>query len=200
MQRAWTVRGRLDAATCAQHGSIDAPWLELAAGAVSPRAYLNHLLAVYGFHAPLESALAMTPRLPLVVDLRDRARTSWIVQDLLLLGLRPAKIARLPQCSSIMPFRDAEEALGWLYVVELGARHHDAVRANVAFELPMAPTSYLSAPRTDPLELETALEIVANERGALDRVITAALTAIDCHARWFASGVRLSSPNLLRAL
>ncbi len=166
---------------------------------MAPRDYLFHLVAVYGFEAPLESAFALTPRFQLYVDLRERARTSWIVQDLLRLGLRPAKIARLPQCKAIVPFRDPAEALGWMYLLEHVTQHHDAMRANLAFELPSAPTGYLSAPRTDPQAFETALARGATREAVLERVINAAHNAIACHVAWFSGEVRLSSPNLVIA-
>lgn len=193
-----SVRARLDAATRIRHGETDAPWLALCSGAIDPRDYLYHLVAIYGFQAPLESALALTPRLGMQIDLRERARTSWVVQDLLLLGLGPAKIARLPQCGAIMPFRDTIEALGWLYVGELVSRHHDELLAHVAFSLPTAPTAYLSAPRIDPQTLDAALERIATSDDIVERVIDAATEAITCHVEWFGDHVRLSSPGLLR--
>ncbi|MGE5186952.1 MAG: hypothetical protein ACM31C_33100 [Acidobacteriota bacterium] len=199
MPGAPSVLARVDTAMRPHHAAIDAPWLELASGVVAPKEYLHHLVRVYGFRAPLESALALTPRVALVIDLRERARTSWIVQDLLLLGLRPAKIARLPQCSSIVPFRDDVEALGWMCLAEYIAGRHDAVRANIAFELPDAPTAYLSAPRADPRALADALEHIATSDAVVERVISAALAAIACHVAWFSSDVRLSSPNLATA-
>ncbi len=199
MSGAPSVLARVDTAMRPHHAAIDAPWLELASGVVAPSEYLHHLVRVYGFQAPLESALALTPRLALVIDLRERARTSWIVQDLLLLGLRPAKIARLPQCSAIVPFRDVPEALGWMCLVEYVADRHDGVLANLAFELPDAPTGYLSAPRADRLALAAALERTATSDAMLERVISAALAAIACHVAWFSSDVRLSSPTLASA-
>lgn len=193
-----TVRARLDAATRSRHGETAAPWVALCSGAMEPREYLHHLVADYGFQAPLESALAMTPELAHEIDLRERARTSWIVQDLLLLGLGPAKIARLPQCGAIMPFRDIVEALGWAYVGELVARHNAGLLAHVAFELPTAPTAYLSAPRIDPQTLDAALERIATSDEVVERVSDAAGDAITCHVAWFSDDVRLSSPNMLR--
>src|SRR5436305_14446530 len=117
----WNV---IEAATREHHACADAPWHALTRGHPSEREYRDHLVLVYGFEAPLEAALAMTPRVSLVIDLRERARASWIVQDLLSLGLRPAKLARMPHCHGIVPFRDVPEALGWLYVVERSTRHH----------------------------------------------------------------------------
>ena len=42
-----------------------------------------------------------------------------------------ARIARLPQCCDIEPFRDVSEALGWLYVIERSTLLHDNVRRHL---------------------------------------------------------------------
>jgi heme oxygenase len=189
-----SVLAALDEATRAHHAEADGVASALTLVRVTPHQYTRHLVLAYGFEAPLESALALTPRLPLVIDLRARARVGCIVQDLLVLGLRPAKIARLAQCPSIMPLADPLEALGWLYVADR-ARTAD-LREHLARVLPDAPVAYLSAPRTDAFDLEAALRHAAPTLAAFDRVITAALAAFECHSRWFAGDVRLSSPDL----
>lgn len=185
----------LDDATRAHHAEADAVWSTLTLVRVTARQYLQRLVAAYGFEAPLESALALTPRLPIVIDLRARARAGWIVQDLLLLGLRPARIARLAQCTSIMPLADPLEALGWLYVAERASSVE--LCDHVSRMLPDAPLAYLSAPRTDARTLEAALCRVVATPSALDAVIKAALAAFACHRTWFADDVRISSPNLV---
>ncbi len=189
-----SVLGALDEATRAHHAEADAVWSTLTLVRVSPTQYLQRLVAAYGFEAPLESALALTPRLPLLIDLRARARAGWIVQDLLLLGLRPARLARLPQCAAIVSLADPVEALGWLYVADRA--NATELRDHVARMLPDAPLAYLSAPRTDARAFEAALRHAAPTLAAFDRVIAAAVAAFACHRAWFAGDVRISSPNL----
>src|SRR5262245_12396130 len=94
---------RLDSETRTHHGDVDTYWLELLAEGVTLDHYKSQLARVYGFEAPLESALAYTPHL-VIPDRRDRARSGLIAQDLLALGVRPSNVTALPQCDQIEPF------------------------------------------------------------------------------------------------
>jgi heme oxygenase len=187
----------LESATHAHHSDADTVRSTVLFGGMTTRTYLEHLIAVYGFEAPVEAAFALTPRLALVVDLRARARAGLIVQDLLRLGMRPAKLARLPQCSSIEPFRDAVEALGWMYVVE--REDPSLLRDFLANARPDIPLSFLSAPRTDRPTLDALLANVAPTDAARDRVVAAACEAFECRRQWFARVVRVSLPNIVFA-
>jgi heme oxygenase len=191
----------LEAGTRDCHVAADAPWHELAHGELTLRTYQDHLVLVYGFEAPVEAALALTARVGLLTDLRARSRASWIVQDLLALGLRPAKLARMPQCTEIVPFRDPAEALGWLYVVERSTANHEALSHAIARALPTAPLAYLSTHGVVARReaLNAALEHVAPDEATFARVIEAARTAFDCYVEWFEGDVRLSSPTLVVA-
>jgi heme oxygenase len=189
----------LEAATRDCHPVADERWLEMVNGVMTLPAYRDHLVTVYGFEAPIEAAFAMTPRLGLVLDLRAHARAGWIVHDLFGLGMRPAKLARLPQCIDILPFLDPVEALGWLYVVERSTRFHKALGAAVAHALPSAPMTYLSTPSFELRKagLESALERAVTSDAAHARVIDAARDAFACQREWFERDVRISSPHLL---
>src|SRR5690348_2296810 len=114
MERSSTMLDRLDRETRAHHPDADSPWVSLLSTGLTRARYIDHLVAVYGFEAPLEAALALTPRARPVWQLRRRSRAGRLVQDLLALGLTPSHIARLPQCASFALFRDACEALGWV--------------------------------------------------------------------------------------
>lgn len=188
----------LDEATRHLHADADRRWAGLLRVDVEIETYLHQLVSIHGFEAPVEAALALTPDLQRLLDLRRRARSGWIVQDLLALGLRPAKLARLPQCSRIVPFRDPAEALGWLYVVERSTRHHLRVAQNLACVLPSAPLAYLSHGQVEHrLEmLEEALGQIARDGAGRFRVISAALDAFATEHEWRLSAVRVSSPNL----
>src|SRR5690606_25654321 len=54
---------RLDRETRPLHPESDFPWLELMASDVSQSRYIDQLVATYGFEAPVEAALALTPNL-----------------------------------------------------------------------------------------------------------------------------------------
>ena len=177
----------LEAATRDCHGDADEPWVELLTGVVSTSAYRDLLVTMYGFEAPVEAAFALTPKLGLVLDLRARARASWIVQDLLDLGMRPARLARLPQCAEVLPFRDTIEAIGWLYVVERSTPLHQLLATAVARGLPLAPLTFLSTRGYEMRKaaLEQAFELVATDDESYTRVIDAARAAFACQRQWF---------------
>ena len=188
----------LDAATREYHAAADAPWTALLHADLTPYDYQCLLVQTYGFEAPVEAALALTPGLGLRIDLRRRARSSWIIQDLLTLGLRPAKLARLPQCTQIVPFRDPEEAIGWLYVIERATMHHASLAGRIASVLPSAPRTYLSANGYDVRrsDVAIALEQIATSDAQRQRVIVAAREAFETQREWLESDVRVSAPNL----
>src|SRR5437868_12190691 len=76
---------QLNLATQEHHIAADAAWLELLVPGVTRARYVEHLIKVYGFEAPLEAALRYTPGLSSVIDVRPRA--GLIAQDLMRLGL-----------------------------------------------------------------------------------------------------------------
>jgi heme oxygenase len=190
MHAASRVLTRLNIETRAQHPEADTGWLELMSLDASRPRYLYQLMATYGFEAPIEAALALTPQLSDVVKLRQRARSGLIVQDLLSLGLTPARIARLPQCSQIVPFRDPSEALGWMYVMERTTLLHDAIRRHLQAHLSTVQSwCYLSAYEGVASmrweELGQALDAVAAATHSEDQIVAAAKLAFGCHRSWF---------------
>ncbi|HEY5927923.1 MAG TPA: hypothetical protein VIV11_39825, partial [Kofleriaceae bacterium] len=61
---------RLDMETRDQHADVDGYWLDLMASGVTREQYMTVLTKIYGFEAPIESALAYTPQL-IVRDRRE---------------------------------------------------------------------------------------------------------------------------------
>jgi heme oxygenase (biliverdin-IX-beta and delta-forming) len=183
---------RLNVETRALHPEADYPWLELMSLDTSRNRYADHLVATYGFEAPVEAALALTPQLGEVIQLRQRARSGLIVEDLLALGLTPARIARLPQCRHIVPFRDPAEALGWMYALERVTLLHDAVRTHVAMRMPaLSAWNYLSAYSGIAgqrwQDFGRALDDYAVTPAAADHVVAGARAAFTCQRDWFAT-------------
>jgi len=180
---------RLEQATRAHHPDADSPWVSLLTTGLTRAHYVDHMIAVYGFEAPLEAALAITPRIRLVLQLRERARAGRVVQDLLALGLSASQIARLPQCASFTMFGDAAEALGWVYVAERATRLHDPVRRHVLRRLGATPCAYLSGAVRDAdarwQSLGEALDRVADTPQTSDRIVDAAHEAFACQRGWF---------------
>ena len=181
----------LNMETRGEHSLADAPWLQLMDLEVTRTRYLEHLVAIYGFEAPIEAGLALTPRINALLQLRQRSRSGLIVQDLLALGMSPSKIARLPQCSVTVPFRDPGEALGWMYVIERATLLHDAVRRYLEGRLSsIGSYEYLSA--YDGVagarwqEFGRVLDEVATAPQSADHIVAATRTAFRYLRQWFA--------------
>ena len=180
---------RLDAATRDSHAELDAYWLDLMAQGVTADRYREQLMRVYGFEAPLESALAYTPNF-VVADRRDLTRSGLIVQDLIALGMRPATASRLPQCRKIEPFRDANEALGWWYVSERQSQLYNGIKRHLVSRLPelahactfLASYDGVAAARWQ--QLGVVLDAQAWKHGH-EPFVAAARTAFACARRWF---------------
>lgn len=183
---------QLDEATRDLHAGVDTYWLDLMLSGVTKETYRIQLMRVYGFEAPLESALAYTPHF-IITDRRDRTRSGLIAQDLLALGVAPSKITVLPQCRDIAPFTDPAEALGWKYVAERPTQLHSAVKRNLVSRVGDCANAlaYLSVydgvAATRWQSFGALLDSVAERRGALDTIVGAAVTAFRSMGAWFAA-------------
>lgn len=180
----------LDMETRDFHSDADGYWLDLMASGVTREQYKAHLIRVYGFESPVESALAYTPHL-IIPDRREHARTGLIAQDLLALNVSPAKIAALPQCDDIAGFADPEEALGWKYVVERPTQLYSAIKRNVLARIPDIANAcaYLSAhdgiaaARWQHFGL--LLDEIAKRPRGSEKLVSAAKTAFGAMTAWF---------------
>ena len=182
-----TMLARLDVETRLYHASADEPWRDLIEGSATPATYMHQLVRLYGFEAPLEAALAYTPGLPGVIDVRGRVRSGLIALDLLELGISAGKIAELPQCM-IAPFPSIAEALGWMYVTERSTVLHDAVRRYLVARFPKlaGATSYLAASEEARWnEVAAAVEPYVRTRTLQQQVATGARDAFLCALDWF---------------
>jgi heme oxygenase len=153
--------------------------------------YMLYLMRVYGFEAPLESSLAMTTTLDLMIDLRERSRASQLATDLMALGLRANQVAELPQCLAIPNFHGAAEALGWMYVVERATLAHSVIRHHLLTRLPdqMATASaylqsYAGVVGKRWREFGATLDNVARHPAVADRIVASANEAFRCQRRW----------------
>lgn len=182
---------RLNLETRGYHAAADAGWRALMTPDVTAPAYADQLVRVYGFEGPLEAALAYTPNLELVINVHERFRAGFIAQDLLGLGLRPAEVARLPQCV-LAPFASPLEALGWLYIIERSTLLHDEVRRYLRARLPAAADAcvYLSAcdgiANARWYDLGRRIDRAARTPRMVDDVIAGAHTAFRCWIDWAA--------------
>ncbi len=182
---------RLTDETRVHHGEADSDIDALFVQDVTAAQYLVYLMRVYGFEAPLDSAIAMTPKLELVLDLRQRSRAGFLAQDLMALGVRPAEVANLPLCLAIPQFRSVAEAMGWLYVVERTTLAHNLIRRHLTTRYPLEmkiASAYLSSYEgvvgKHWHEFGVALDQVAQHPAVADRIVSAANDAFRCRRHW----------------
>lgn len=182
-----TMLARIDVETRAYHVGADGVWRNLMEGRSTPATYMHQLMRVYGFEAPLEAALAYTPEIAAVIDIRSRVRSGLIARDLLALGISAGKITSLPQCM-IAPFASVAEALGWMYVSERAALLHDPVRRHLIGRFPQLAnaTSYLAAASNARWnEFADALEPYVRTRALQQQVLVGARDAFRCAHEWY---------------
>ena len=180
LQSPFATLTRLNDETRHHHIDADAPWLAVTRIGVRRQDYIRQLALTYGFEAPLEGALAYTPGLSEVIQLRGRARAGLIAQDLLALGLKPSQLSALPHCFSITPFSDIADALGWMYMVERSTLLHDSIRRSLVHRLPEArrASAYLGAADGATAArwpvFGAALDAFAVDEATTQRVVSAA--------------------------
>lgn len=186
----WMI-SRLDEETRAHHAEADAECDALFGSDIAAGDYLLYLLRQYGFHAPVESALAMTTGLELVIDLKERFRAGFIAEDLLSLGVRPSELAELPQCMAVPHFHGPAQALGWLYVSERATLQHGVLRGHLLTrlpsELPRAQaflTAYAGLAGTRWKQFGQALDACARTSVIADLVVEAAHEAFRARQTW----------------
>jgi heme oxygenase (biliverdin-IX-beta and delta-forming) len=189
VQQASNLLMQLNLATQGFHLDADAPWLDLMGPGRRLTTYMNRLVRAYGFEAPVEAALAYTPHVASLVDLRARARAGLIAQDLLALGIAPHQLTTLDECP-ITPFSSVAEALGWLYVNERSTLIHDVVRRRVLFHHPelAKSTNYLGAYHGHAgarwQELGAILDRVARTERIAEQIIESAQDAFVAQIGW----------------
>lgn len=181
---------RLNRETREHHAHADAAWHELLVPDVTRDRYIDQLVRVYGFEAPLEGALAYAPLMD-TAKRREHARSGRIVEDLLVLGLRPAQLSDLPQCLEIAPFSDAQTALGWLYALERSTLIHGMLRRHFLAVMPdvTRATTYLGAGEGSIAnrwrDLGDAFDKAAMTEDESQKIVEAATEALAVQRRWF---------------
>jgi len=129
MKAANELRTRLREATAQIHERLHGhPGLGAAAsGAIGRDDYRSLLARLWGFHKAFETALdEAARRLPVDIDMADRARAPMLAADLATLGLDGPAILQLPCCEQMFQPRSEAAFMGALYVVEgstLGGVH-----------------------------------------------------------------------------
>jgi len=113
-----TLLERLRERTGPWHRRLEAE-LPLLAPASDAHVYARYLGKLWGFHAPVEHALALVPGLERTgLSTAQRVKCPALVADLAALGLTRAELARLPRCEFSPEPTDVPSALGCMYVLE----------------------------------------------------------------------------------
>ena len=183
---------RLGSETAVFHGDADADvdrFLFKATSTVED--YRSYLVRLYGFLAPLETALAATDGLPQLLDLTPRAKAPLIAHDLLALGVSMHEIQALPRYTSVPVFRGPATALGWMYVAERPMLASAVIRRHLATRLPTEigdASSYLSCYvgliGTMWRELGEVMDRIATTSTLADRIVLSACDAFRALNRW----------------
>jgi heme oxygenase len=157
----------------------------------SKDAYRDFLAKVYGFEAPVEASLALTPGIASAIDLKARSHLDLLRADLVALGVRD--VAALPHCRLAPRFDGLGEALGWIYVIEHNALLHGQVRRHVCKQLAPLADSYLAAGEHVGVArlqgLGGLLDRVAREPDVARQVVEGAKAAFRTQRQWFAHAV-----------
>lgn len=151
--------------------------------------YIAFLTRLYGFEAPVEIALLLTPELDGWIDLRGRTHGRLLRADLAALGI--LETLHLPRCAGIGPFDGVAGALGWLYVVERNTLVHGLIERQLRQRLPAlkGASSYLVAQSRSTgarlRELGDAMDRCARHLREADKIVQTARVAFRCQHRWF---------------
>ena len=195
------LRARLREATAAAHERMHRhPGFGAAAsGRISPAAYRHLLRRLYGFHRAFESAMALGAP----TRLGRRGRSSWLVEDLLALGVPERDIAALPLCRAIAVPGSEAQALGALYVLEgstlggvqiaraLSALFESSEGAGRRFFL-----GYGAAHGAMWRAFLEALESYADDSAAADEAVAAAVATFDEFELWMSENLDLYCDTL----
>jgi heme oxygenase len=156
--------------------------------------YATYLVRRYGFEAPLESAIAVTPGIADVIDVQSFRQTRMIVDDLVELGMPLQRVLEIPH-ADVRAFRDVRDALGWLYVSDRSAATHDLL----VRRMPKRTVKWTRDGVAARLAVGDALDAIAQTELDELRIIDAAITAFDRLHRWSRSH-RQTAPGELPAI
>ncbi|MBA3820992.1 MAG: hypothetical protein H0X17_19050 [Deltaproteobacteria bacterium] len=150
--------------------------------------YGLYLRRSYGLEAPIEAALAMTPHLGSLFDLRSRAKAGLIAADLLALGLGAADVTDLPLCGVVGPFEGIAEAIGWMYARDCNAPDlvelREQLRRALPTQLAHAGGYLASYAQGHHDELGSWLDQISGSSSVEERVLAGARAAYQCERDW----------------
>lgn len=180
---------RLTNETKEHHIGVDEGLL-VSFAAPSIGAYRHFLARMYGFSAPVGTALLATVGLDAEL-LVSRVRTGWLASDLLGLGLTATESKMLQRRLEVPVFATGAEALGWLYVSERITLRHELIRNRMRVTAPDAfelASDYLMSTsgraHQQWNELGRALDRAAINEEVADRILAGAHAAFAVQQDW----------------
>jgi heme oxygenase len=192
MDGAFRILTRLGTETALHHADADSDIDRFLFKTTTTREdYLTYLVRVYGFLAPLETALGDVDGMRHLVDVGARSKTGLLVSDLLALGMTLEQIAEIPQCLTVPSFKGPAAALGWLYIAERPTLAGPVLLRHVAMRLPAAAHAasrylacYAGTVGTMWRELGQVMDLFATTNVLADRIVGAACEGFRSLNRW----------------
>jgi heme oxygenase len=185
---------RLKAGTRGQHEAVERQ-VDLGALAASREAYLAHLCALWGVHAPLEARLARLDWAQVGVDFESRRRVELLRSDIE--ALAPAvDVEALPTDEKLAPLETIWQGLGCLYVLEGSRLGGQIIVRTVEERLGLSPERvcrFLSSHGVRLGQSWKAFKLAVNRAGAehpehAATVVASANATFASIQRWFDTG------------
>ncbi len=132
---------RLKLATRDRHSALERQ-LPLLDPTLSHEAYRQFLGRFFGYYAPLEARLDVSPWWGQIgLDYAERRKTPGLAQDLIALGIAPAALARVPPCRELPDLASSARLLGCLYVIEGATLGGQIITRHLHTHLGLTPRS-----------------------------------------------------------
>ena len=190
-----TMLARLALETSHAHGFID----EALLGPLefpTTAGYRRFLCMLYGFQAPLENALVLTPQMDThACFLESRWKAARIASDLMSLGLTRHEHSLLARRQSVPAFANAGHAFGFMYATERLMLPIEAMRIRLEVEMPVVTTiahnflySYAGSAEPRWRQYGTHLDRLAKQFDA-DQIVASARAGIDSLAAWLSQQI-----------
>jgi heme oxygenase len=198
------VLDRLELETRAHHADAEADLFRILDDA-TPAMYHRLLATIDHFEFAVESELVRTQQLPFGF-VAARMKSGRLAEDLLVLGDDPVVAALFAIPLEPVRFRDAYDALAWMYVLERNTLHHlilyRALVPRLRTTLRIAAT-YLTSHTTDVYarwyELGTYLDEVIDLPEKAAAIVEVASTAFKRQHAWHLEAWSCSSMPRLKA-
>jgi len=149
--------------------------------------YRAYLARIWGFEKAVAAAVARTPGIGAVLDVRAHSRLPLLAEDLAALGISDG--STIPSCTAVPALAEVGDALGWLYAIDHASLVHGQVHRYLERHLRQAAAiagSYLSAGNRLG-ELGNALDRFAIDPAIDKHIVDAASAAFRAQHRWFSA-------------